>query len=88
MLDGADLKKVIIKALEQNFDLHLHRIDDASLEIHSVEEINSEEIHIELSYREVLIRCCAGPSWDSKQTRKLRLIRQNNTWVDALLRDT
>ena len=88
MPNPEELKKILIKALEQNFDLHLQRIDDASIVIHHSCEMSPIEIHVEVSYREVMMRCCAGPSWDATQRREIRLILRKGIWVDALLMDT
>ncbi len=87
-MTASELLPHLIRALEQNFDIHMQRIDDASVQILKLEELSATELLIDVTYREVMIRCCAGPSWNEMQTRKIKLIFRHGKWMDALLADT
>lgn len=83
-IDSVKLKKDLILVLEENFDPHLQRIDDDSLQILSIDHESSEDIVVNIVYREVFIRCCAGPSWESPIQEKIRLSFNGKRWMRSI----
>lgn len=81
-MEAQELKQHVISALEAPLDIHQERIDDDSLEITAVEFQTEDRIRCRVAYHLVHLRCCAGPSLETKINRELILIRAQGKWVD------
>ena len=82
VMEAQELKKHVISALEAPLDIHQERIDDDSLEISAVEFQAEDRIRCQVAYQLVHLRCCAGPSLETKINRELILILDQGKWVD------
>lgn len=81
-LDENKLKQDIILLLEEHFDPHLQRVDDNSIQLLSIQE-HEEILKVTISYQEIFIRCCAGPSWETPIQQTLSLVHDGKRWTRA-----
>lgn len=82
-LDEKKLKQDIILLLEENFDPHLQRVDDNSLQLLSIQDREEETLEVTVHYQEIFIRCCAGPSWETPIEQTLSLVHNGKRWQRA-----
>jgi hypothetical protein len=80
-IDEKKLKQDIILILEENFDPHLQRVDDSSVQLLSIKDGENHSIIVSVHYQEILIRCCAGPSWETPIKQTLYLTHNGLRWV-------
>jgi hypothetical protein len=82
-LDQKKLKQDIILILEEDFDPHLQRVDDNSIQLLSIQDGENQAIKVKVHYQEIFIRCCAGPSWETPIQQTLTLIHDGKRWNKA-----